>query len=87
VEVEVGGDKYYRCYKCYMIFAYNTYNTYNSYSTYNTYPILPRHPLSNFIPIYPPSLGRLNFHLATELVNNDLLLFFNLYLILINKEY
>ena len=37
-----------------MISAYNTYNTYNSYSTYNTYPILPCHPLSNFIPIYPP---------------------------------
>ena len=66
-------------------------SAYNTYSTYNTYPILPRHPLSNFCPISSltslPSLGRLNFHLATELVNNDLLLFFNLYLILINKEY
>ena len=71
-----------------MIFAYNTYNTYNSYSSYNTYPILPRHPLSNFCPISSlTTLGRLNFHSATELVNNDLLLFFNLYLILINKEY
>lgn len=69
-----------------MVFAYNTYN---SYSTYNTYPILPRHPLSTSAPhlFSLPSLGRLNFHLATELVNNDLLLFFNLYLILINKEY
>lgn len=70
-----------------MISAYNTYNTYNSYSTYstyNTYPILPRHPL---VHSRTPSLGRLNFHSATELVNNDLLLFFNLYLILINKEY
>lgn len=73
-----------------MVFAYNTYNTYNSYnsySTYNTYPILPRHPLVHFRTPSLPSLGRLNFHPATELVNNDLLLFFNLYLILINKEY